>query len=109
MPAEAEFCVITTTCNQPAIVDRLCDSLLADQLVACIQVSEVKSRYSWQGRIETDAEYLLTMKTRSELYEAVAARILELHDYETPQIIKLPIVDGAPGYLDWMRTVTNNV
>jgi periplasmic divalent cation tolerance protein len=106
VPAETEFCVVTTTCNHQATVDRLCDALLAEKLVACIQISAVQSRYAWKGEIVTDTEQLLTMKTRSELYPAVAARILALHDYETPQIIKLPVLDGAGDYLEWIKSVT---
>jgi periplasmic divalent cation tolerance protein len=106
MTEPAEFCLIMTTCNQQATLDLICKTLLGEKLAACIQVFPVQSHYMWKDGLAMDAEQLLFIKTRDELYEAVRDRLLALHDYETPEIMKLPIMDGSADYLGWVKTVT---
>src|SRR5674536_379115 len=65
-----------------------------------------RQMYSWQGTIEEDEEYALSIKTKTELVDKVTARVKELHSYETPCIISHIITSGWPPYLDWIREET---
>ncbi|HOY67317.1 MAG TPA: divalent-cation tolerance protein CutA [Candidatus Ozemobacteraceae bacterium] len=85
---------------------RIADALLAGKLAACVSILPgVESRYVWEGRIETGNELLLLIKTRADLLEAVQAKVSELHPYEVPEILALPIEFGALPYLRWMDDV----
>jgi periplasmic divalent cation tolerance protein len=77
--------------------------LVDRRLAACVQViGPIYSTYRWKGRVETEREHLLIVKTTSARYDECAAAIRELHAYETPEITATPIVAGDPDYLDWI-------
>ncbi|HEY9071126.1 MAG TPA: divalent-cation tolerance protein CutA [Candidatus Ozemobacteraceae bacterium] len=85
---------------------RIADALLAGKLAACVSILPgVESRYVWEGRIETGNELLLVIKTRTDLLEAVQERIVELHPYDVPEILALPVDFGSLPYLRWMDDV----
>jgi periplasmic divalent cation tolerance protein len=64
------------------------------------------SHYWWQGAIERAEEVVMIIKTRASLAESVGAAVKELHPYETPAILVLPVEGGEPKYLEWMMTET---
>jgi len=75
--------------------------------VACVNIiGPVKSKYRWEGKIETESEYLLLMKTRDELAPLVARKIKEVHSYEVPEIISLEAGEVDSEYLAWVERVT---
>jgi periplasmic divalent cation tolerance protein len=74
---------------------------------ACVQMLPIDSVYTWQGRIEESAEILLLIKIRQADYAEVEQAIRALHDYQTPEIVALPIERGFAGYLDWIDKVTS--
>ena len=74
------------------------------RLAACAQViGPLASTYHWQGRLETAEEWYCFLKTTEERLPALQARLRELHPYEVPEIIAVPIADGDPAYLGWIR------
>jgi periplasmic divalent cation tolerance protein len=82
---------------------RIARVLVDERLVACANlVPSIRSIYRWQGAIHDDAESLAIIKTTADRYPALARRIAELHPYEVPEIISLPLVDGHPPYLAWL-------
>ena len=96
------FAVILCT-TSPAVSESLARALVEEKLVACVNATQVTSFFKWEGQFERDDETLLIIKTRSDLIKKVIARINELHSYEVPEIIALPIADGNEAYLDWIR------
>jgi periplasmic divalent cation tolerance protein len=77
--------------------------LVEEQLAACVNViATVRSIYRWQGAIQDDTEALAILKTTAERYSQLAARLAELHPYEVPEIIALPLAGGHPPYLAWL-------
>jgi periplasmic divalent cation tolerance protein len=88
--------------------DAIVEALLRDHLIACSQRTErILSRYWWKGSLEQAAERLVFLKTRAELASKVIETVLKHHPYETPEIIVLPIVGGALGYLAWIEAATS--
>lgn len=82
--------------------------LVEAKLAACVNmVSNVRSIYSWQGKIEDDRELLMIIKTQRHLFDRLAAKVREIHSYDVPEIIALPIVEGSPDYLRWLRESTD--
>ena len=100
------YIVVITTVPDDEQASRLARVLVERQLAACVQASAITSTYRWQGAIETGREVRLMIKAKSVDYDAIQACIVELHSYQNPQIIALPIVAGARSYLDWIDAET---
>ena len=76
-------------------------------LAGCVNiVRNIRSIYRWQNKIEDDTEVLMMAKTQKHLFDAVAKKVKELHSYEVPEIIAVPIVQGSEDYLRWLKDVT---
>jgi periplasmic divalent cation tolerance protein len=97
--------MVLTTCSADA-APRIAEALVNDKLAGCVQRLPIESTYRWKGGVETAAEVLLLIKIRAADYSAVEQAILALHDYETPEIVMLPVVQGFAGYLSWLGEVT---
>jgi periplasmic divalent cation tolerance protein len=95
--------IVLTTAGSDEQADSIASALVEEKLAACVNViGGVKSVYRWKGEIEKDNERLLVIKTTEDLFDAVRRRIRELHSYELPEVIALPISDGDPDYLAWL-------
>ena len=102
-----EFVQILTTVGNQEEARRIADALIERRLAGCVHiVGPVESVYRWQGKIETASEWQCWIKTRREQYEAVAGVIRELHSYELPEILVLPVIAGSPAYLKWLADET---
>ncbi len=84
-------------------VEGLSRALVEEKLVACINVADVKSFFIWEGTFEEDKEALLVMKTTQAQVKGLIKRITELHSYDVPEILALPVIDGHEGYMDWVK------
>lgn len=99
--------LVLTTLPDRAAAAALGRSLVEARLAACVSIgAPAESIYHWRGSIETSAEVPLTIKTRAELFDAVASAIRERHPYELPEIVAVPVTDGAPDYLAWIDAET---
>jgi periplasmic divalent cation tolerance protein len=97
-------CQVTTTLPDSDAADRLAQTLVRERLAACAQVAgPISSTYRWQGVVERASECYCHLKTTTERLPALRARIRELHPYEVPEIIAVPIVDGDASYLRWIE------
>lgn len=101
-----EYILITTTFNDSEVMNRIINILLSEKLVSCAQVSNIKSSYRWTGKIESNKEFLVNLKTRKSLFKRVEEKIKEYHNYEIPQIIAYDIVLGSKEYLNWIEEET---
>lgn len=78
-------------------------SLLEEKLAACVNIAQVKSYFVWDGKLSDETEELMIIKTENRLIDRVKSRIKELHNYQIPEIIVIPILDGEENYLHWIR------
>jgi periplasmic divalent cation tolerance protein len=102
-----DYLQVITTIDSPVEADRIGRQLVEHRLVACFQVvGPIRSTYRWQGRIEQADEWLCLAKTTRERYDELAAELVRLHTYETPEIVATPIVEGSCAYLDWIAAET---
>lgn len=94
--------LILVTCK-PQDSEKIAEALLSEKLIACVNIiPEIKSKYWWKDKIETDTESLLFIKTKDELVEKVISKVKEIHPYEVPEIISFNIEQGNPDYLKWI-------
>jgi periplasmic divalent cation tolerance protein len=99
-----DLVIVYCTCGTPDEALTIAGSLVEARLAACVNVlPPVQSIYRWQGKVETAHEVLLIIKTTQEHFAAVKSRITQLHSYDTPEIISVPVVDGSEKYLAWLR------
>ena len=97
-----EFVVALTTCPKNK-GEELARSLVEERVCACVNiVSSVKSIYHWKGKIVTEEESLLIMKTQEVYKEALWESIKKKHPYEVPEYVVLPIKWGSLDYLNWI-------
>lgn len=95
--------VVTTTDSREA-ANSIAMAAVRTRLAACAQVSgPIHSTYWWQGEVTVAEEWICTLKTRKDLFDDLEVAILEVHTYEVPEIIAVPIDRGSAGYLDWIH------
>jgi len=94
--------VIVTVANRDEAV-KIVRSLLEERLIACANiVGPISSIFWWKGKIEEAGEFLVFMKSHENLFERLSEKIAEIHSYEVPEILALPIIKGSPSYLKWL-------
>ena len=94
----SEAIQVCTTVSEQADAERIAAALVAKGLAACVQVSgPIESTYRWKGQIESSQEWVCTIKTLRSAFEPVAEAIRQLHSYDEPEIIALPILAGSAG------------
>ena len=82
----------------------LARTLVSDGLAACVNVlPQVTSVFYWEGALQASSESLLLIKTNEASWPALSKRVKELHDYDVPEIIAVPILHGDRPYLDWLN------
>ncbi|MCL2111794.1 MAG: divalent-cation tolerance protein CutA [Clostridiales bacterium] len=96
------FSIVMTTCGSADKARQISSALLDGGLAACVQAMPIESHYIWEGEVQNDDEVLLMIKGKTENYEGIEAEILRLHDYDLPEIIRVPIEGGLAGYLAWL-------
>jgi len=101
---EGERVYIVFTTAPEADAERLARSLVESRLAACVNVVPgLKSLYWWKGNIEESGEYLLILKTAEKVLPDLIAKLREMHPYDLPEIIAVPVEAGLEEYLDWVR------
>jgi len=102
--AAARVIAVLSTAPDSATASRIGETLVGERLAACVNVLEgVSSIYRWKGAVQRDREVLMVVKTTSDAIERLRSRLVELHPYEVPEFLALPVADGHPPYLEWVR------
>ena len=102
------YILVFMTASSKSEAKKIVRSLLEEKLIACANmIDSVSSVFWWQENIKEEKEVLVIMKSHQELFNKVSTRIREVHSYDTPEILALPIVDGSSQYLEWMDKVLN--
>jgi len=96
--------VVFVTASSRKEADKIAQCLVEEKLAACVSILPgVYSRYWWQGLIENQKELFLIIKTVPRRYKVLERRIRALHSYSVPEILAMPVVDGSPAYLQWIK------
>lgn len=95
--------VILSTCASEEEAERLARLLVDARLAACVTVvPRLRSFYRWEGAIESAEECLLLIKSSRECFESLRCRLEEAHSYQVPEVLALPVIEGASNYLNWL-------
>ena len=98
--------IVQTTISNEEEAKKIAKILIQDKLAACVQLKEIESLYNWDGKLCCERETLLSIKTKKELFSKVKSKILELHSYDTPEIIELDISNISEDYLKFIKENT---
>ena len=95
--------LVLSTCGSINEARKLARALVEKQLAACVNiVPQVESVYYWKGKVETSTEFLLLIKTTAGAFDELRDVLTELHSYDLPECIEIPIEDGSAAYLAWI-------
>jgi periplasmic divalent cation tolerance protein len=96
--------LVLTTADSLELALKIASALVEQKEAACVNiVPGIRSIYRWEGKVCDDAELLVLIKSSADRFEAVRSRIRQLHTYEVPEVISLPIVAGDQSYLRWLN------
>ncbi|MCB9756802.1 MAG: divalent-cation tolerance protein CutA [Candidatus Omnitrophica bacterium] len=102
-----KFIVVYVTAKDLSEGRKIAQHLLARNLAACVNIiPNIESHYRWQGKVECSSEVLLVIKTRQSFFSKLAKAVKEVHGYDVPEIIALPIIAGEKKYLAWLAAET---
>ena len=95
--------VVFSTCDTEEQAGRIARELVEQKLAACVNILPgARSIYRWKGQMEDSAEWLLIIKSRRDLMDKLRSAIGKIHTYEVPELLAVPVVDGAESYLAWV-------
>ncbi len=101
--------LVISTCPDMETAESLAAMLVADKLAACVSILPgARSIYEWQGKVEKESELILLIKSRDDRLPQLEKRVLEMHPYELPELIAVPIEEGLRPYLSWIDTQLDN-
>jgi len=96
--------IVLTTADNPKEASQLARTLVEEGLAACATlIPAVQSIYRWEGQIQLATETMVLLKTAPEQLAPLEARLTELHSYQTPEFLVLPVESGSRGYLEWLQ------
>jgi len=95
--------VILVTASSRAEAEAIAQALVQEKLAACVSLMPIHSIYTWQNEVHADQEWQLFIKSSLAQFPKLEARVREIHSYEVPEIIALPIVKGSSAYLNWIH------
>jgi len=98
-----DYRIVLTTAGSADEAERIASALVEAKLAACVNiVSPITSVYRWKGLVRKEQEWLLLIKTTAAAFENVSKKIRELHSYDLPECIQIPIEAGSGEYLNWI-------
>ena len=109
MKEENDYSMFITTCAGRDAAKEIAKLLVEKRLAACVQMFPVESVYVWQEEVCDESETALFIKSKSALFDKIVAAIREIHKYEVPEIIQIPIIGGLPEYLKWIDERTEDL
>ena len=102
---ENSFIIVFVTTSSKLEAEKISKQLLVEKLIACANIiGPVTSHFHWAGKIECAEEFLVILKSRRDLFEALSDKVKALHSYEVPEILALPVIAGSKEYLGWLSS-----
>jgi periplasmic divalent cation tolerance protein len=105
--SDDEYLLVLTNLPDRAAAEGLAVELVGRSLAACVNIlAPCRSIYRWKGEVQADEEHPMLIKTTRGRYPALEAAIRDLHPYELPEVVAVPVTAGLPGYLEWVSQQT---
>ena len=107
-PSKAALAIVYTNAPNKDVARSIAHTLVEENLAACVNIIPgVESTYIWQGKIHSDEELLLLIKTRQAVVPEVTARIKKIHPYTVCEVLAVPIIGGSESYMKWVEENTS--
>ncbi|NES94798.1 MAG: divalent-cation tolerance protein CutA [Desertifilum sp. SIO1I2] len=106
MNSSPQYGIVLVTASSEAEAVAIAQALVEAKLAACVNFTPIHSVYTWQGIVESTPEWQLIIKTDLRLFAALEAKIQQIHSYELPEIIAIPLIAGSQPYLQWISEQT---
>lgn len=103
MNEEPKYGVVLVTVESEEEAKSIASTLVKEKYAACVSLMPVHSIYTWENAVQSDREWQLIIKTNLAYYSQLETRISQLHSYDVPEIIALPIETGLTTYLNWIE------
>jgi periplasmic divalent cation tolerance protein len=103
----SEASMLYVTCGSPDQARDIARTVVEERLAACGNIIEgMRSVYRWESELQEGTEVLLLLKTSAGMVERLGARVKELHSFEVPCVVEIPLGSGNPDYFDWIAAKT---
>jgi periplasmic divalent cation tolerance protein len=102
----ADYGIVLVTVDAQHTALEIANALVSDRLAACVNLFPIHSVYRWEGRVQQEAEWQLVIKTDLGLFDAIVGQLEDLHPYDVPEVIALPISHASEPYLSWLAAQT---
>lgn len=102
-----EVCEVIITADDEGWLIDFSRSLVQERLAACGHHHPIRSVYRWDGALQEDRETRVALHTRTDLAPRIIERVQQAHPYDVPCVLVLPVLDGNPAYLEWVRSETS--
>lgn len=100
------YIIVLMTASNKDEAKNIVQVLLEEKYIVCANLIEnVTSFFWWKGKIDEEKEVLVLMKSTKNHFKQLSKRVTDLHSYEVPEIVCIPIIDGSSSYLDWMKSL----
>lgn len=103
-----DYVVVLVTASSRLEAEKIAQALVEEKLAACVSLMPIHSIYTWKSEVCQEDEWQLMIKTNLRQFEQLETQIKQLHSYEVPEIIALPIIKGSADYLNWISEQTQN-
>lgn len=101
-----KYIIVLMTASSRDEATNIIRVLLEEKYIVCANIIEnISSFFWWKGKIEKEKEVLVLMKSARDRFKKLSKRVIELHSYDTPEILSIAVLDGSSSYLDWMRSI----
>jgi len=100
--------ILSTFPNEESVSD-VASKVVRNKLCACVNFAQVRSIYSWRGKMEDQQEFIALFKTTAKSAKKLKAEIARLHPYDVPEIVELKMQDVSKSYLSWLVESTDGV
>lgn len=97
-----QYGLVLVTASSQSEGEAIAQALLQSKLAACVSLMPIRSLYTWNSEVHNEAEWQLMIKTELRNFSQIEAKVRELHSYEVPEVIALPIIMGSQPYLSWI-------
>jgi len=95
--------LVFSTCPDAETARHIATTLVDERLAACVNIIPgIQSVYHWEGKTQSSEEHLLIIKASALQYANIQKRLLELHPYELPEVVAVPVIEGSQAYLSWL-------
>jgi periplasmic divalent cation tolerance protein len=101
----SNFIIVLVTTSDQVEAEKIVHALLTEKLIACANIiNPVTSFFQWKGKLDCSQECLVVMKSNLDLFATLTKKVKEMHSYEVPEILALPIIGGSETYMSWMSS-----